>query len=107
MDWRDALSRLRAARPDKTLVPLLDRLPVGRQVVLVRPIVRDSDREVAPWIATIRDRSVEWGRALGSDSRFRRVDAVPRSLLDRVASIEVRAVVYVKETEAARKSRRG
>jgi mannosyltransferase len=107
MDWRDALSRLRAAHPDKTLVPLLDRLPVGRQVVLVRPIVRDSDREVAPWIATIRDRSVEWGRALGSDERFRRVDAVPRSLLDRVASIEVRAVVYVKETEAATKSRRG
>jgi mannosyltransferase len=107
MDWRDALPRLQAARPEKTLVPLLDRLPVGRQVVLVRPIVRDADREVAPWIAAIRDKSVEWGRALGRDNRFRRVDAVPRSLLDRVASIEVRAVVYVKETAAATKSRRG
>ena len=106
MDWRDALPRLRAARPDKTLVPLLDRLPVGRQVVLVRPIVRDSDLEVAPWIATIRQKSVEWGRALGRDNRFRREDAVPRSLLDRVAAIEVRAVVYVKETAAARESRR-
>jgi mannosyltransferase len=107
MDWRDALSRLEAARPDQTLVPLLDRLPAGRQVVLVRPIVRDPDRDVAPWIATIRAKSVEWGRALGQDKRFRRVDAVPRSVLDRVASIEVRAVVYVKEKAAARTSGRG
>ena len=96
MDWRNALARLRAAHPEKTLVPLLDGLPDGRQVVLVRPIVRDADQDVAPWIATIRDRSAEWGRALGQDERFRRVDAVPRSVLDRVASIEVRAVVYEK-----------
>ena len=106
MDWRDALSRLREAHPDKTLLPLLDRLPVGRQVVLVRPIVRDPDEDLAPWIATIRQKSVEWGRALGRDKRFRREDAVPRSLLDRVAAIEVRAVVYVKETAASRESRR-
>jgi mannosyltransferase len=107
MDWRDALPRLQAARPENTLVPLLDRLPVGRQVVLVRPIVRDADPDVAPWIATIRHKSVEWGRALGRDKRFGRVDAVPRSVLDRVASIEVRAVVYEKKTAAARESRRG
>ena len=107
MDWRDALSRLQAAHPNKTLLPLLDRLPVGRQVVLVRPIVRDADPDVAPWIATIRQKSVEWGRALGRDKRFERVDAVPRSVLDRVASIEVRAVVYEKTTAAVRTSRRG
>ena len=107
MDWRDALPRLRAAHPNKTLLPLLDRLPVGRQVVLVRPIVRDPDQDVAPWIATIRQKSIEWGRALGRDDRFRREDAVPRSVLDRVASIEVRAVVYVKETAASRESQRG
>jgi hypothetical protein len=107
MDWRNALARLRAARPERTLVPLLDGLPDGRQVVLVRPIVRDADQDVAPWIATIRDRSVEWGRALGQDERFRRVDAVPRSVLDRVASIEVRAVVYEKTSSAARTTRRG
>ncbi|HEV3408516.1 MAG TPA: glycosyltransferase family 39 protein [Gaiellaceae bacterium] len=107
MDWRNALARLRAARPERTLVPLLDGLPNGRRVVLVRPIVRDADQDAAPWIATIRDRSVEWGRALGQDRRFRRLDAVPRSVLDRVASIEVRAVVYEKTSSAARTTRRG
>jgi hypothetical protein len=52
MDWRNALARLRAAHPEKTLVPLLDGLPDGRQVVLVRPTAvthqTDTEQRVIP-----------------------------------------------------------
>ena len=106
MDWRDALERMRDARVETSLAPLLDELPVGAHVVLVRPIFRNPSDRAAPWLAVIRHKSVEWGRTLGRDDRFRRLDAVPRSL-DRVAVNEVRAVVYVKSAATATRGERG
>ncbi|MCU0306334.1 MAG: glycosyltransferase family 39 protein [Thermoleophilia bacterium] len=71
VDWRDALPRLRAARPEVALTPLLDRLPAGGRLLLVRPVVARPASWRAPWTRSVRDRSAEWHAALAADPRFR------------------------------------
>ena len=72
MDWRDALERLEASSPKTTLAPLLDELPVGRKVLLVRPLIREESAWTADWTSLVRRRSYQWGWALAHDSRFHR-----------------------------------
>ena len=106
MDWRDALPRLREARPRGRLSPLLANLQVGSRVLLVRPIISNPDDWDAPWTRAVRRRSTQWGRALDRDSRFVRIATAPRfgcrlrpEGTPRARCIGVRAVVYTK-TEA-------
>jgi len=73
MDWRAALPRLERSRPDGALAPLLDSLPAGATVLLVRPDVGDGDRWRAPWTSLVVRRSNEWETALAADGRFSRV----------------------------------
>jgi mannosyltransferase len=88
MDWRDALPRLEAATVDRNLEPLLAELPVGADVMLVAPVVRDEDAWTSPWTSLVLRRSHEWSLALGGDERFTRTQAfqpaytepVPRAL---------------------------
>lgn len=94
MDWRDALARLRASHPDEKLTPILDGLPEGSRIVLLRPIVRDRDGWDAPWTNLVRQRSAEWGRALAADERFVPGLRAPRRLEDTFKGM--RAVVYTK-----------
>ncbi len=70
MDWRHAVSRLEAVSPETTLEPLLDELSPGERVVLARPLLRNPDAWKAEWTSLVRERTLEWARALRRDERF-------------------------------------
>jgi hypothetical protein len=74
MDWRDALENLRATRVSTHLRPILDRLPVGRRLLLVRPLVSRRYEWVAPWTSLVKDRSYQWLRVIERDPRLKRID---------------------------------
>lgn len=76
-DWRDALSRLRAAYAPETLSRLVATLAPGRRLVLVLPIIR-SARWSAPWTQLVRRRTLEWQRAADFDPALRRLFTLPR-----------------------------
>jgi mannosyltransferase len=84
MDWRDVLDRLEAARPETTLEPLIDELPRGGRILLVRPLVRSEDAWSAPWTELVRERSEEWAFALAVDERFKRTQDYVPPYTDRV-----------------------
>jgi mannosyltransferase len=93
MDWRDALRRLRAAQPGETLGPLLARLPTGRRLLLVRPVIEEAKSWRAPWTSLVRRRSAEWATLVARDGRFVQIAGAagsPRALKG------VRALVYEK-----------
>jgi hypothetical protein len=92
MDWRDALERLRAARPAATAEPLVASLRPGEHLLLVQPIIR-SARWRASWTALVRRRAMQWERRLDRDPRLARTLAVPR-FGDRRVPRGVRAVLY-------------
>lgn len=93
-DWTDALERARRRRVANALMPWLDRLPVGRRLMFVRPIWNDGSSWDAPWTSLIRDKSRHWSRTLANDPRLRYVASAPRPY-SRLTS-GVRAVVYEK-----------
>jgi hypothetical protein len=97
MDWRDALPRLQAARVDNTLEPLLDTVPVGGHVLIVRPVIRSNASWSAPWTALVKRRSAQWDRALAADERFGRIDVEPNRYGNVIEG--VRAKLYTKIAE--------
>ncbi len=76
MDWRDVVPKLAAARPETTLEPLLDEVPVGRQVLLVRPLIRNPNAWEAEWTSLVHARTRQWTRVLRRDERFVRTAVV-------------------------------
>ncbi|MDQ3890485.1 MAG: glycosyltransferase family 39 protein [Actinomycetota bacterium] len=99
MDWRDAVSRLRAARPRTELEPLLDDMPVGSHVMLIRPVVRNEDAWTAEWTSLVRRRSGAWARALARDRRFELAAAAVPSYASRVVR-PLRADLFTKVARA-------
>jgi len=97
MDWRDAQERLEQATPEQNLIPLLDRLPAGRRVLLVHPVTSDLGRWNAPWTQLVRRRSAQWGQAMELDERFKHERGFP-SFYRRATRIGVRSVLYTKTT---------
>jgi uncharacterized membrane protein len=93
-DWRDALDRLKAAGPRRTLDKLAPAVQPGQRLVLIQPIIRTGGWG-APWTAEIRHRAPQWQRALDDDPRFRRLAPVPK-FGRRALPRGVRAVVYVR-----------
>jgi hypothetical protein len=94
-DWRDALERLAASTPGKALTPLLDALPVGRRLLLVRPLVEDPRRWRAPWTRLVRTRSAEWAAAVRRDGRFRAILVMAPGALG--ARVNVTVALFRKE----------
>jgi mannosyltransferase len=94
MDWRDALPRLKKANVANTLEPLLDTVPVGGHVLIVRPVIRSDASWKAPWTKLVRRRSAQWARALAADERFGRVDVEPFRYGDVIDG--VRGTLYTK-----------
>lgn len=94
MDWRDAQTRLEAARPATTLAPLLDALPEGRNVAVVRPVIDNEDDWQAPWTRLVRRRSAQWGKALDRDPRFVERATVPAA--GNTKKHGIRIAVYTK-----------
>ena len=76
-DWRDGVERLEASSPRRHLAPLLDRLPPGRRLVLVQPVIYGLGRWDEPWTELVRMRSEAWAQYLSNDARFAPVEAEP------------------------------
>ena len=96
MDWRDALDELRATSVRTHLDPLVDRLPAGRRLLLVRPLVSRRHEWVAPWTDLVKDRSFQWLRALERDPRLERIDISYASPLVGRRNGAVQGRVYLK-----------
>jgi mannosyltransferase len=75
-DWRDALDRLKAARPTPTEDALVATLKPGQKLLAIFPIIRTA-RWGAPWTSEVRKRSAQWQRVLDRDKRLSRTLAVP------------------------------
>ena len=73
MDWRDALTRLSAARFTAILGPQLRGLRRGARLLLVQPMFSHPD---SPWTLKIRAIARRWGRAIGRSHFLRRVRAI-------------------------------
>jgi hypothetical protein len=69
-DWRDAVARLRAAKPSATLDPLLASVPRGSEFVVVAPVFRDYRAWNAKWTRLVWQRSVAWTGLLQHDPRL-------------------------------------
>jgi mannosyltransferase len=70
-DWRDAVSRLKAAEPRATLDPLLASVPKGSEFVVVVPVFRDYRAWKAKWTRLVWQRSLQWTALLQRDPRLR------------------------------------
>jgi hypothetical protein len=95
MDWRDALSRLRAAPPRAMLERQLATVPPGAHVVLVRPKLSKRGW-TAPWLHLVSRRTLQWLDLLKADPRFRLLRKVPRHGWGHPAMVRVRALVFVR-----------
>jgi hypothetical protein len=95
MDWTDALERMEVATPPRNLDPLLGRLPRSGRVLLVHPVTFEAGDWDAPWTALVRRRSAQWGEAVATDDRFKRIGVVP-PFYRRATRIGVRGVLYEK-----------
>ncbi|HEX7297766.1 MAG TPA: glycosyltransferase family 39 protein [Solirubrobacteraceae bacterium] len=91
-DWRDALKRLRAARPTPTADALVRTLKPGQKLLLIEPIIRTA-RWGAPWTSLVRKRAARWERVLDRDRRLSRTLAAP-VLEGKPLPKGVRAVLY-------------
>jgi mannosyltransferase len=76
MDWRDALDRLKAAKPTPTEDALVRSLQPGQKILAIFPIIRTA-RWGAPWTSEVRKRSAQWQRVLDRDRRLSRTLAAP------------------------------
>jgi hypothetical protein len=76
MDWRDALDRLKAAKPKATADGLIRTLKPDQRLLLVEPIIRGAQWG-APWTKLVRTRAGQWQRLLDRDTRISRVLAAP------------------------------
>jgi mannosyltransferase len=76
MDWRDAVDRLKAAKPKATANALVESLRSGQHLLLVEPVIRGASWG-APWTSMVRRRAGQWQRRLDNDPRLSRLVAVP------------------------------
>jgi mannosyltransferase len=95
MDWRDALRRLRASRAATALEPLLDRMPVGRRLLLLSPITENPRSWRAPWTELVRRRTAQYGGVVERDHRFRRLANAP-AYYRYSSTVGARGVLYEK-----------
>ncbi|MFN8203917.1 MAG: glycosyltransferase family 39 protein [Solirubrobacteraceae bacterium] len=80
-DWRDGAEHFDRTGVDTQLMPLLDKLPVGGQVMLVVPIISKPERWTAPWTSRVAARSIEYEGVLRGDPRFELTATVPEYLI--------------------------
>lgn len=93
-DWRDALERLKAAKPSRVLASYVSSLRPGQTLVLVNPIIRTASWG-APWTALVRKRSAQWQRQADRNPSLVRIGVQPR-FGHRALPRGVRATLYRK-----------
>jgi mannosyltransferase len=95
-DWRDGTQRLDRVSAARDLRPLLDRLAVGKRLVLVSPIFSDLRQWRAPWTERVRIHSYEWDQYLSNDARFMITTTEPPPPVTSPGPVPLEATVYVK-----------
>jgi mannosyltransferase len=78
MDWRDGVARMTKTNPGRAVASLVASLRPGQHVILVRPLTEGVSNWTEPWTELVRRRSAQWGEALASDPRLRRIAVSPR-----------------------------
>jgi mannosyltransferase len=96
-DWRDAVRHLERTSVSRQLVPLLDRVPAGRSVMLVVPVGRDRAAWRTPWARRLHARATADEAALDADRRFVPVASLPRG----GGTQPLRAVVFRRRRTGA------
>ncbi|HEX6461414.1 MAG TPA: glycosyltransferase family 39 protein [Thermoleophilaceae bacterium] len=97
MNWVDAMSRMKAATPQKNLEPLIRNMKPGQHVLLLRPIVGGTSGWTAPWTSLVRQRSADWARALAHDPRFKLTKRLPHLRADYHPK-GLRALIFTRVT---------
>ena len=80
-DWRDAVTRLDAARAKPTLDGLIASVPRGRKFVVIAPVFRDYRAWRAEWTRLVWQKSTAWTWLLEHDHRLK--------LVAHVATVEI------------------
>ncbi len=70
-DWRNAVGRLEAAPPQRTLDSLLATVPRGGEFVVVSPVFRDYRAWKARWTRLVWRTAEQWNALLAADPRVR------------------------------------
>jgi mannosyltransferase len=91
-DWRNALDRLKAAKPTPTADAFVRTLKPGQKLLLIQPIIRTA-KWGAPWTSEVRKRAAQWERVLDNDKRMSRTLDAP-VLEGKPFPKGVRAVLY-------------
>ncbi len=93
-DWRDALQRLRDAKPKRVLASYVSSMRPGQTLLLVNPIIRTASWG-APWTKLVRKRSAQWQRQADRNPALVRIGVQPR-FAHRALPRGVRATLYRK-----------
>jgi mannosyltransferase len=80
VDWRDAVHHLERARMSRTLLPLLDHVRVGSNVLLVVPVAWDPRSGQTALGRLERRRSAQYEAQLLDNPRFAVIATLPRRL---------------------------
>ncbi|HEV3478163.1 MAG TPA: glycosyltransferase family 39 protein [Gaiellaceae bacterium] len=91
-DWRNALERLRGARVERQLDPLVEGLSRGDRLVLVQPLGGGRGWQ-APWQRAVLAKSAEWRERLDADKRLRNASKIAPPARGRTS---VSATIYVR-----------
>lgn len=70
MNWVDALKRIERTRPATVVPRLLASVPVGGQMLFIRPLTEGAGNWQAPWTKMVRRRSAEWNAIIKADRQF-------------------------------------
>ncbi|MEI6447837.1 MAG: glycosyltransferase family 39 protein [Actinomycetes bacterium] len=100
LNWVKVVDRLRAAEPRRTYDQLVESVPVGGQVLLIRPLTVGIMNWSAPWTFEVRRRSAQWSELLQRDPRFVKEVASPWFYIP--ASTVANSAVLYRRTRAER-----
>ncbi|MDQ6778389.1 MAG: glycosyltransferase family 39 protein [Actinomycetota bacterium] len=79
MNWVDALKRLQNANPQATFTRLVNSVPVGHQILFVRPLTEGADNWKAPWTELVSRRSAQWGALFAADKHLQPLAWAPHA----------------------------
>jgi mannosyltransferase len=70
VDWRDGAQHFDRTGVDTQLLPLVKRMRIGQQLLLVRPIIYKPERWKGAWTSRVAARSLEYEGVLRGDPRL-------------------------------------
>jgi mannosyltransferase len=77
MNWVNALQRLKSHDYRTIAQRLLNDVPVGGQILYIRPLTEGVASWGSPWTALIRRRSAQWAAIIRDDKQFVKVAVAP------------------------------